>query len=234
MRQRQSEVLGYGAQSSIIANFMSKVYTWMMVGIMLTAIVAYVVGSNVELVSQIFSNQVFFWAVIIVQFGSVMFLSFMINRISIGAAAITFMAYSGLTGLTISMIFVLYTQQSITLAFVTTALAFGGLSAYGFMTKRDLGPIGTFLYMALFGLIVLMLLSFLIPSLASDKMQIIYSIVGLVIFSGLTAYDTQRIKAMAAQAHQGMGQLAILGALILYLDFINLFLNLLRLMGDRK
>lgn len=217
-----------------MSSFMSRVYGWMMIGILVTGIVSFWIGNNPELVKQIFMNQVFFWLVIIAQFGAVIFLTMMINRISAPAAAITFLMYSALTGITLSMIFVVYTQESIAAAFATTAIGFGGLSMYGFTTKRDLGPIGSFCMMALFGMIGLMLLSFFIPGLASNTMQITYSIAGLVIFAGLTAYDTQRIKALANTSGNTLSQQAIYGALILYLDFINLFINLLRLMGDRR
>jgi FtsH-binding integral membrane protein len=232
MSFRQSpQEINYNRVSSIdLSAFMSRVYAWMMAGIAITGIVSYGIGNSPALVSQIFSNTLFFWLVIIVQFGAVLFLSAMINRISAAAAGITFLVYSALTGLTMSMIFILYTQQSIASVFAVTTVAFGALSFFGYVTKRDLGPVGSFCIMALFGLIALWLLSMFIPALAGNSMQIIYSVAGLVIFAGLTAYDTQRIKAMAG----GSGQMAILGALMLYLDFINLFMNLLRLMGDRK
>tara|TARA_R110000868_G_scaffold357226_3_gene618679 strand:- start:53 stop:766 length:714 start_codon:yes stop_codon:yes gene_type:complete len=222
------------ARSGVLSAFMSRVYSWMMLGILVTGAVSFEVGNNPELVAQIFQNKPFFWALIIAQFGSVIFLSTMINRISATAAAITFLMYSALTGLTLSMIFVLYTQQSIASAFVTTAVGFGGLSMYGYTTKRDLGPLGSFCIMALFGLIAIMLLSYFVPGLSGNTMQIGISIAGLLIFAGLTAYDTQRIKAMANAPSGALGQMAVYGALILYLDFLNLFLNLLRLMGDRR
>lgn len=158
----------------------------------------------------------------------------MINRISAAAAGITFLMYSALTGLTLSMIFVLYSGESITMAFATTAIAFGGLSMYGFVTRRDLGPIGSFCIMGLFGLIGLMFLSFFVTSLRSDSFQMAISVAGVLIFAGLTAYDTQRIKNLATSPEFKMNQQAVYGALILYLDFLNLFLNLLRLMGDRR
>lgn len=234
LRQRNPRDVMYGgARSADLAAFMSRVYGWMMLGILVTGLVSYYVGSNPELVSQIFMNKPFFWMLIIVQFGAVLFLTMMVNRISAPAAGITFLVYSALTGLTLSMIFVVYTQQSIVSAFVTTAAGFGGLSLFGYTTKRDLGPIGSFCMMGLFGLIAIMLLSFFIPGLASNSMQITISVAGLIIFAGLTAYDTQRIKSLA-NSGEALGQQAIYGALILYLDFINLFLNLLRLMGDRR
>lgn len=233
-RPRNSQEMAFDrTRTGALSAFMSRVYAWMMLGIFVTGVVSYTVGNNPEWVASIFSNQPFFWALIIVQFGAVIFLSAMINRISAPAAAITFLVYSALTGLTISMIFVLYTQASIAMAFATTAIGFGGLSMYGFTTKRDLGPIGSFCIMALFGLIGLVLLSFFIPSLRGDNMQILFSVAGLLIFAGLTAYDTQRIKALGSSA-TNTGSMAVYGALILYLDFLNLFLNLLRLMGDRR
>ncbi len=230
--QDSQEMLFSRTRESVMSSFMSRVYSWMMLGIIVTGAVSYGVGNSPELVTSIFSNQVFFWSLIIVQFGAVIFLTTMINRISAPAAAITFLMYSALTGLTLSSIFVIYTQASITAAFATTAIGFGGLSMFGYTTKRDLGPIGSFCIMALFGLIGLVLLSLFIPSLRGDSMQILFSIAGLVIFAGLTAYDTQRIKAFANAGNAS--SMAVYGALVLYLDFINLFLNILRLMGDRR
>ena len=234
MNLRQPNQSLTGSRANVISAFMSRVYGWMMLGILITGAVAMQVGNDPDLVARIFTNKLFFWSLVIVQFGSVIFLSAMINRISAAAAAITFIMYSALTGLTLSMIFVVYTQQSIATAFGTTAIGFGGLSLFGYTTKRDLGPIGSFCIMALFGLIGLMLLSFFIPGLSGNSMQIGMSIAGLVIFAGLTAYDTQRIKSFADAPSDKLGQMAVLGALTLYLDFLNLFLNLLRLMGDRR
>lgn len=232
-RRDPQEFIANRIDSGALSAFMSRVYGWMTIGILVTALVAFTIGNDPALVQQIFANQLFFWLVIILQFGSVIYLSVMVNRMSAPAAAITFLAYSGLTGVTLSMIFVLYTQSSIASAFLTTAAGFAGLSLYGYTTKRDLGPIGSFCIMGLFGLIGIVLLSFFFPSLNSNSMQIFFSIAGLVIFAGLTAYDTQRIKALAYQGG-GTGSQAVYGALVLYLDFLNLFLNLLRLMGDRR
>jgi hypothetical protein len=234
-RQYNSQDLSVNrAGSSAISLFMSRVYAWMMLGIFVTGTVSYCVGNNPELVAKIFANRPFFWALIIVQLLSVIYLSAMINRISAAAAGITFLMYSALTGLTLSMIFVLYSNESIATAFATTAIAFGGLSMFGYVTKRDLGPIGSFCIMGLFGLIGLMLLSFFITSLRSDSFQMAISVAGVLIFAGLTAYDTQRIKNLTMSPEFKMNQQAIYGALILYLDFLNLFLNLLRLMGQRR
>lgn len=237
MNFRPSQSQGFSVNrlnTAALSLFMSRVYAWMTLGILVTGVVSYYVGSHPALAARIFMNKPFFWAVIIVQFLSVIYLTAMINRISASAAAITFLMYSALTGLTLSMIFLLYTQQSIVVAFATTAIAFGGLSMFGYMTRRDLGPIGSFCIMGLFGIIGLMLLSFFIPGLRSDSVQMAISVAGIIIFAGLTAYDTQRIKSLAQSSELKMNQQAIYGALILYLDFINLFLNILRLTGDRR
>lgn len=232
-RRNPQEILVNRADSGTLSAFMSRVYGWMTLGILVTGLVAFEIGNNPDLVAQVFANKLFFWLVIILQFGSVLYLSLMVNRMSAPAAAITFLMYSALTGITLSMIFVLYTQQSIASAFMATAAGFGGLSLYGYTTKRDLGPVGSFCMMALFGLIGIMLLSLFFPSMNSGSMQLFFSIAGLVIFAGLTAYDTQRIKALA-YAGNSFGAQAVYGALVLYLDFLNLFLNLLNLMGDRR
>jgi FtsH-binding integral membrane protein len=234
-RQRDIQSVSFNqVRGSVLSVFMSRVYAWMMLGICVTGLVSLYVGSQPDLVARIFNNKPFFWSVVIVQLLSVIYLTAMVNRISASAAAVTFLAYSGLTGLTLSMIFVLYTSSSIASVFAITAFAFGGLSLYGYTTKRDLGPIGSFCVMALFGMIGFMLLSFFVTSLRSDGMQMGISALGLLIFAGLTAYDTQRIKNLAITSEAQMNQQAIFGALILYLDFLNLFLNLLRLMGQRR
>lgn len=218
------------------ASFMSRVYFWMMAGVFMSGLTAYVVASNAKMIAYISQSQGLFIGLIILQLVAVVALSAAVSRMSVAVASAVFALYATLVGITFSTLFLAYTMQSITLAFFSTAFAFGGLSAYGAMTKRDLGPIGSFCIMGLFGMIAVMLLAFFIPSLMTNSMQLTFSVLGVLIFSGLTAYDTQRIKAMQYQygsedeARKG----AIVGALILYLDFINLFLSLLRLMGDRR
>src|SRR3990167_8454606 len=162
-------------RSDALSIFMSRVYAWMTVGILVTGLVSYFVGNNPQLVAKIFMNKPFFWMVVIVQLLSVVYLSVMVNRISATAAAITFVMYSGLTGLTLSMIFVLYSQASIASAFGATAISFGGLSLFGYITRRNLGPIGSFCMMGLFGLIGLMLLSLFVTGLRSDAWQLTIS-----------------------------------------------------------
>lgn len=219
------------------ARFMSGVYRWMTLGILLTALVSYVVGSDPQLLEMIFSNSMVFYGLMIAELGLVIFISARIRKISAMTATMLYLLYSAVTGATLSVIFISYTQDSITSVFLTTAIAFGGLSAFGYLTKRDLGPIGSFCMMGLWGLIGFAVLSFFFPSLMGARTSLVYNMAGLLIFSGLTAWDTQRIKNSYVPGNEGteMGQKAtILGALSLYLDFLNLFLFLLNLMGGRR
>lgn len=219
------------------ARFMAGVYRWMTVGILLTALISSFIGSNPDLVYTVMTNKVLFWGLIIAQFGSVIYLSTSINKMSAMTASIVYLVYSCLTGVTLSVVFVAYTGASIQSAFFTTVFSFAGLSIFGYVTKRDLGPIGTFCHMALWGLIGFSLLSFFFPSLMSGSMSTVYSIGGIAIFAGLTAYDTQKIKQMNILGNEGTEENrkeTIMGALTLYLDFINLFLFILRFTGDRR
>jgi hypothetical protein len=219
------------------ARFMSGVYGWMTGGLCLTAAVAWRVSSDPELVHDIFGNPLLFWGLIIAQLGAVVALSWLINRISGAVATVIYFLYAGLTGLTLSGIFLAYTGSSIAQAFGVTACGFAGLSAFGYVTKRDLGPVGSFCMMGLFGLVGFGLLSMFFPSLMGAGGSFVFSIVGIIVFAGLTAYDTQKIKAMNVAGDEGTDagrKKAIYGALRLYLDFINLFLSLLRLTGRRR
>ncbi|SRR5579883_2180028 len=224
------------SSAQAISAFMSRVYLWMMVGIAISGITAYVVASRTDVVMYIMQNRIVFYGLLFFQLAAVIALSGWAQRMSIGLASFMYALYATSVGLTFSVLFLVYTLQSISSAFFTTAFSFAGLSVFGYMTKRDLGPIGSFCMMGLFGLIGIMLLALFIPSLMSNSVQLAISVIGILIFSGLTAYDTQRIKALqwqfttSDQARKG----AIHGALILYLDFINLFLNILRLMGNSR
>lgn len=219
-----------------LSAFMSAVYLWMMVGITISGVTAYVISSRPEVVMTIMQNKILFYGLLIAQFGGVILLISMVQRMSVSLASFVYVAYATLVGLTFSTLFMVYTASSISSAFFVTGFSFAGLSVFGYTTKKDLGPIASFCMMGLFGIIGMMILGFIFPSMMSDSMQMIISFIGLIVFSGLTAYDTQRIKAMqfsyrtSEQARKG----AIYGALILYLDFINLFLNILRLIGDRR
>lgn len=216
---------------------MSRVYGWMTAGLCLTGAVAWNVAGNPDMVRAIFGNRLLFWGLIIAQLGLVVALSGLINRISALTATVIYFLYAGLTGLTLASIFFIYTGSSIAQVFGVTAFSFAGLSAVGFTTKRDLGPVGSFCTMGLFGLIGFGLLSMFFPSLMGGGGSFVFAIVGIIVFAGLTAYDTQKIKRMNVAGEEGTEagrKKAIFGALTLYLDFINLFLSLLRLMGRRR
>ncbi|MBC7713110.1 MAG: Bax inhibitor-1/YccA family protein [Rhizobacter sp.] len=218
------------------AGFMTRVYQWMAIGVLLTAGISTYIGTNEQLAMSIAANKGLFWGVIIAQFGVVIGLSAMINRMTAAMALGLFLLYSCLTGVTFSTIFLIYTQASIQSAFFTTAVGFGGLSAFGFFTKKDLGPIGTFCTMGLFGVIGYSLLAMFFPAMMGGAAGLVFSLVGLLIFAGLTAYDTQKIKLMGQHAvnAEERSKYTVLGALTLYLDFINLFLIILRFTGDRR
>ena len=173
------------------------------------------------------------WVVMLAPLGAVMFLSFRIQNMSVGAAQATFWIYAAIMGVSLGTIFLVYTQESIVRVFFISAATFGALSLYGYTTKRDLSAMGSFLMMGLFGIIIASVVNIF---LGSTMLQFIVSVVGVLVFAGLTAYDTQRIKEMyfAGDDTAVMGKKAIMGALSLYLDFINLFMMLLQLFGGRN
>ncbi len=218
------------------ASFMSRVYFWMMGGILMSGITAYVVASQPKMVLYLAQNRGIFFGLMIFQLIAVVALSAAVQRMSVALASAIYALYATLVGVTFSTLFLVYSIPSISLAFFTTAFSFAGLSFYGSVTKRDLGPLGSFCMMGLFGMIAIMILGIFFPSMMGSSMQLTISALGVLIFSGLTAYDTQKIKALQfqfateEQARKG----AIHGALILYLDFINLFISILRLMGNRR
>jgi len=228
--------------------YMIRVYNYMAVGVALTGVVAWLTfqaagGDSIQIVGKHitgltpFGQAIFGGPLTIVLFlgtlGLVFFLSFRINRLQPGTALGLFMLYAGLLGLMLSSIFLSYTGASITRVFFISAASFGALSLYGYTTQRNLSPIGSFLIMGLFGLILAMLVQMW---LQSPGLNFAISVIGVLIFAGLTAWDTQQIKEMYDVNDDGTvsGRKAVMGALRLYLDFINLFLMLLRLMGDRR
>lgn len=217
--------------------FMTGVYKWMTFGLLLTGMIAYYIGTSEELVYQIVSNKVLFYGLIIAQVGLVIYLSVRIQKMSALSATLVYLGYAALTGVTFSTIFLAYTQDSIQSVFFLTSFSFAGLSLFGFLTKKDLGPIGTFCNMGLWGLVGFSILSIFFPGMLGGQMGTVFSLVGVVVFAGLTAYDTQKIKQMNIIGNEGTAEdhkETISGALTLYLDFINLFLMLLRLMGGRR
>ena len=215
------------------AQLIRKVYTWMFAALLITAGVAYRVSTSEQLLGMIFSSKLSFYGLIIAQVGIVWYLSSRIQALTLLTATILFAAYSILMGVTMSAIFVVYTQASISSTFLITAMTFGVMSLYGYTTKKDLTSWGGILLMAVVGLIIASVVNIF---LASSMFEFIISCVGVLIFVGLTAYDTQKIKALLEnhQDNEEGQKIALLGSLTLYLDFINLFLFLLRLLGNRK
>lgn len=217
-------------------NILRNVYVWMTLGLALTGVIAFGVANNESLLRAIYSNQVFFFGIIIAQLVMVFVLSGMIMKLSAMMATLLFAGYAALNGLSLSIIFLAYTGASIAQVFFITAGTFGAMSLYAITTKKDLSSWGSYLFMGLIGLIIASLVNVF---LRSDGMSFIISIFGVLLFTGLTAYDTQHIKKMSDYYGDGVSEenyvrLSILGALKLYLDFINLFLYLLRLLGNRK
>ena len=209
-----------------------KVYVWMCLALLITAGTAYRVSNSEELLRLIFSSKMSFFGIIIAQFAIVWFLSARIKTLTFSTATILFALYSVLMGVTMSCIFLAYTQSSIASTFFITAGTFAVMSIYGFTTKRDLTSIGGLLIMALVGLIIASVVNYF---LKSSMFDLIISCIGVLIFVGLTAYDTQKIKALLNQENTEENQkMAIIGSLMLYLDFINLFLFLLRIFGRRR
>jgi FtsH-binding integral membrane protein len=208
----------------------------MAAGLALTGIVAFGVATNPRLLQMFFSSQFTFFAVIIAQLVLVMFLSARVMRMSVGMATICFAAYAALNGVTLSLIFLVYTGSSIASTFFITAGTFAGMSVFAVTTKRDLSAIGSYLIMGLWGLIIASVVNIFLKSSGLDWL---ISLVGVAVFIGLTAYDTQRIKRWNQETGLSSDEsvfvrLSILGALHLYLDFINLFLYTLRLFGKRR
>ncbi len=237
-----------GAQGAVavdqgLRSYMLSVYNYMAVGLGLTGLVAWatfqaaVVATPEGLALTGFGNAIYAsplkWVVMLAPLAMVFFLSFRVSKMSLSAAQISFWAFAGLMGLSLSSIFLVYTGVSITRVFFITAASFGALSLYGYTTKRDLSGFGSFLMMGLFGIIIASLVNLF---LQSTMMQFVISIIGVLVFAGLTAYDTQRIKEMywVGDAAAAAGKKAIMGALSLYLNFINMFLMLLQLFGNQR
>ena len=229
--------------------YMIKVYNLMGLGLLITGLAAvatimmattstptaYAIGDGTYLTAfgyAIFASPLK-WVVILAPLAAVFFLSFRVQSMSVAAAQTTFWVYAGLVGLSLSSIFLVYTTASISQTFFATAAAFGALSLYGYTTKRDLTAMGSFLIMGVFGLIIAMVINIF---LQSSALSFAVSAIGVLVFAGLTAYDTQKIKEMYFEGDDQVvaGRKSIMGALTLYLDFINLFMFLLQFMGDRR
>jgi FtsH-binding integral membrane protein len=240
---------GFGADRAAAIDaglraYMIRVYNYMAIGVALTGLVAWLTfnaavteGAGGALALTSFGQTVFGsplkWVLMLAPIAMVFFISFRIDRLEAGTARMLFFAFAALMGLSMSVIFLVFTQTSITRVFFISAATFGALSLYGYTTKRDLSAMGSFLFMGLIGIIIASLVNIF---LASTMMQFIISVVGVLVFAGLTAYDTQKIKEMFDPMDDGTiaGRKAVMGALSLYLDFINLFQMLLQLLGDRR
>ena len=224
-------------QTQVIVNeFIRSVYNWMAIGLGLTGFIALYVSNSPNMIRLIYGNQVLFFGLIIGELGLVFYLSARVQKIQASTATALFILYAALNGVTLSFIFLIYTSSSITSTFFICAATFVSCSIYGMVTKRDLTSLGGFMAMGLIGIIIASVVNMFIRS---SGMSLIISYIGVFVFVGLTAYDTQKLKRMAVTQPAGLeaGAVrkgAIMGALALYLDFINLFLMLLRILGDRR
>ena len=220
--------------SSAFPALMRKVYVWMTLALVLTGATAYGVATSPGLLMALATNKVLFFGLVIAEFALVFGVSGAINRLSLTTATLMFVAYSVINGALLSFIFLAYTMSSITSVFFITAGTFAAMAIFGYTTKKDLTSIGRLLFMALIGIIIATIVNMFI---GSEGMSMIISYVGVFVFVGLTAYDSQKIKEMllsqGAGGEQGQ-KLALLGALTLYLDFINLFIYLLRILGSKR
>ena len=215
-----------------LRQYMLRIYNYMASALALTGIVAYVFAGYLETNRALLHSPVM-WLIIFAPFGLVMLLSFGINRLSAAAAQGIFWLYAGLMGLSMSTIFLAYTGTSIARVFFIPAGTFTAMSLYGYTTKRDMSQFGSFLFMGLIGIVIASLVNMF---LQNGMLQWIISVIGVLVFVGLTAYDTQTIKEMYVEGdgHEMAGKKAVMGALRLYLDFVNLFMMLIQIMGVRR
>lgn len=237
MEQSARSALSTADQLSTTTSFVNRVYGWMSGGLLITGLLAYIIGTDQSMLERLIANPGLIIGAIIAEFVLVIAISAGINKMSAATATVCYIAYSALTGVTLSFIFLRYSIGSIATTFFVTAVTFGVMSVYGYVTKRDLTTIGNLCFMALFGFIIASIVNMFV---ASSALYWLTTYAGILIFVGLTAYDTQKIKEMSmalgdelSAGETGKKQ-AILGALRLYLDFINLFLLLLRIFGGSR
>lgn len=217
------------------AVLMRSVYTWMTLALVITGLTAMYIAKSMTIINMMMQNQFMFFGVIIAEVLLVMYLSARIHKISFTSATLMFIAYSILNGVTLSILFIVYTMSSIATTFFVTAGTFGVMALVGYVTKKDLTRIGSLCTMGVIGLIIAMVVNMF---LHNSMMDMVISCIGVLIFVGLTAYDSQKIKQLLGgsdiEVNETTQKIALMGALTLYLDFINLFIYLLRLLGDRK
>ncbi|MGL5563396.1 MAG: Bax inhibitor-1/YccA family protein [Tannerellaceae bacterium] len=220
-------------QTTAQSNFLAKVYGWMAFALMLTAGTAFYVASSPSLIQAVYGNKILFWGLMIAELVLVFTVSGAINRISSSVATLLFFLYSLLNGVTMAFIFSVYTGESIAYTFMITAGTFGAMSLFGYVTKQDLTKFGSIALMALIGVIIASVVNIF---LKSSTLYWIITIVGVLVFVGLVAYDTQKLKQLSRAGYDSETQrkLSIIGALTLYLDFINLFLFFLNIFGGRR
>jgi len=215
-----------------ISAFLSKVYGWMFLGLLITAGTALAVASSETLVTTLILNRFLFWILLFAQLGVVFYLSARVDKMAPATAAGLFLLYSAMVGVTTSVILLLYTGASIVSTFAITAGMFGAMAVFGTFTRRSLAGVGQYMFMGLIGLIIAMIVNIF---WMNSALYFVISVIGVIVFTGLTAWDAQRLKQMAVALPDGRtGSYAVVGALSLYLDFINLFFFLLRLLGGRR
>ncbi len=233
--EETKNLIGNYASKAAQSTLLRSVYVWMTLALIITGFVSMYVAQSYQLVSFIFGNRLALWGMLIAELAVVFYLSARINSISFTKATVMFIIYSILNGATLASIFLVYTMSSIASTFFVAAGTFGVMALYGYVTKSDLTRIGNICLMALIGLIIATLVSMFWQN---SMLQMIITYVGVILFVGLTAYDSQKIKRLLTadgiEVTEETQKIALLGALTLYLDFINLFLYLLRLLGDRK
>jgi uncharacterized protein len=232
MSWNQSSYVSADIRDVRVTAFLSKVYGWMFLGLLITAATALGVASSPLLIETLILNRILFWILLFAQLGLVFYLAARVEKMAPTTAAGLFLLYSALVGVTSSVMLLIYTGASIVSAFVVTAGMFGALAVFGTVTKKNLAGVGQFMFMGLIGLILAMVVGMFWQNSA---LQFVISVVGVLVFTGLTAWDAQRLKQMAVSLPDGqVGSYAVVGALSLYLDFINLFFFLLRFMGGRR
>ncbi len=221
-----------GVSAERVTAFLRRVYGWMFVGLGITATVALGVAGSPGLVQSIFGNRALFFVLLLAPLGLVFYLSARVDKLAPNTAAALFLLYSALNGVVFASIFLVYSGTSIATTFVVTAGMFGALALYGTVTQRSLAGVGQFVFMGLIGVVLASVVGMFWKS---QGLQFVISIVGVIVFTGLTAWDAQRLKVMAATVpEERYGSYSVVGALALYLDFVNLFLMLLRLFGGRR
>lgn len=234
-QEKVLEVLGRSQSAAVFSALMRKVYLWMTLGLVMTGLAAAYVAGNASLMQTLFSSSTSVLLLVLVELGVVFYFSARIMHMSFTTAGVLFAVYALLNGVTLSVIFVLYSLEGIMTTFFVTAGMFGAMSLVGYFVKRDLSAIGRFLFMALIGLIIATVVNLFV---ASSALYWGITYLGVLIFAGLTAYDTQKIKHMlmsyGTEVNDGTMKLALLGSLTLYLDFVNLFLYLLRFFGGNR